>query len=216
MATTSSCSTSGHFISSTTQEETSNRKAQPEILIENWDRMSSIRVLKTLTIGKGITMDLSVDESEPEDSIKRFFAQVVSTGEEAFKVPPHWHKHHAEYMTVLEGRAKISCKGETVELKAGDPAFFIPRRAVHSIEGFEGERLVVQERPDPPGMYKAMFFNDLLSDGEFGGFWKTMRAFWDGDAYPAFPLYFRAIDEAFLFVFGGIAKLFVAEKPQEL
>jgi hypothetical protein len=65
-------------------------------------------------------------------------------------------------MTVLEGRVKITCNGETVELKAGDPAFFIPRRAVHSIEGFKGERLVAQERPDPPGLYKAMSVQPLL------------------------------------------------------
>lgn len=37
-------------------------------------------------------MNISIDESEPEDSIQRYFAHVVATGEEALKVPPHWHK----------------------------------------------------------------------------------------------------------------------------
>lgn len=50
----------------------------------------------------------------------------------------------------------MTLNGETIELKAGDPGFLVPRRAVHSFTTFKGERLVVQERPDPPGMYKAM------------------------------------------------------------
>jgi mannose-6-phosphate isomerase-like protein (cupin superfamily) len=178
--------------------------------------MSSIKVLKTLDMGKGVTMDVCIDESEPEDSIERYFSEVKSTGEEALSVPPHWHKYHSEHMRIIEGRARITCNGVTVEVKAGDPDFFIPRRAVHSIEGFKGEKLVAQERPDPPGMYKAMFFNDLLSTGEMSGFWRTMRIFWDGDAYPAMPFYFRFLDEAFLFVFGGIAKLTMAPRPKEL
>ncbi|KAH8171043.1 hypothetical protein LIA77_09824 [Sarocladium implicatum] len=126
--------------------------------------MSSIKVLKTIPMGKGVTLEIKIDESEPEDSVKRYASEITSTGEEVVAVPPHWHK----------------------------------------------------ERPDPPGMYKAMFFNDLLSDGGFGGFWKSMRAFYDGDAYPAFPLYFQIFDEILLTFFGGIAHLFVASKPTEL
>lgn len=62
-----------------------------------------------------------------------------------------------------------------------------------------------------------------------------MRAFFDGDAYLALPLYFRAIDEVvssteahvnrglafadkikFLTVFGGVAHLFAPSKPETL
>lgn len=178
--------------------------------------MSSVKILKTLTLGKGITMDILVDENEPETSLDKYIAEVTSTGEEVFSVPSHWHKNHAERMSVLEGRALVTCNSETIELKAGDPAFLIPRRAVHSIQTFKGERLVMRERPDPPGLYKALFFNDLLPADGSGGFLKTMRVFWDGDAYPALPLYFRVFDEAFVFVFGGIARLFLAPRSEKL
>lgn len=44
------------------------------------------------------------------------------------------------------------------------------------------------------------FFNDLLSqplDENFNGsFWHTMRAFYDGDAYPDLGLKFRFVDVA--------------------
>lgn len=65
-------------------------------------------------------------------------------------------QNHSEYITVLEGRLLVTCNGDTVEVKAGDPPFLIPRRAVHSMQGFKGERFVGRERPDPPGMYKVL------------------------------------------------------------
>ena len=40
------------------------------------------------------------------------------------------------------------------------------------------------------------FFNDVLSQGGFGGMWHILRAFYDGDAYLALPLRLQAIDEA--------------------
>lgn len=39
------------------------------------------------------------------------------------------------------------------------------------------------------------FFNDFFLDGEFDGFWKMMRVFWDGDVYFVFFFYFRVFDE---------------------
>ena len=41
-------------------------------------------------------------------------------------------------------------------MQAGDPAVFIPARAVHSMKGFKGERVRVRERADPAGEYKAL------------------------------------------------------------
>ncbi len=37
-------------------------------------------------------MEISFNESEPEDSINRWAIDTISTGEEAVDVPPHWHK----------------------------------------------------------------------------------------------------------------------------
>ncbi|KAI2606661.1 hypothetical protein GGR54DRAFT_411426 [Hypoxylon sp. NC1633] len=182
--------------------------------------MSSVNVLKTLSIGKvrqaGITMDITVNEDEPEDSINRYAMDTTCTGEEALYIPPHWHKNHAEYLVVLEGRAEVTINGNKIILEAGDPAMFVPRRVVHSVKGFKGEKLIFRERPDPAGMYKAMFFNDVFATGGYGGLLHILRAFYDGDTYLSLPLYFQFFDEVFLTVFGGIAHLFVARKREKL
>jgi hypothetical protein len=36
-------------------------------------------------------MEITVNESEPEDSIDRYVMDTISTGEEALEIPPHWH-----------------------------------------------------------------------------------------------------------------------------
>lgn len=43
-------------------------------------------------------MDVCIDESEPEDSIQRYFSEVKSTGDQALAVPPHWHKVHQVFV----------------------------------------------------------------------------------------------------------------------
>ncbi|KAI1409704.1 hypothetical protein F5Y13DRAFT_169300 [Hypoxylon sp. FL1857] len=178
--------------------------------------MASVKTLKTLGVGKGIKMDIKVNEAEPEDSINRYLMDTICTGEEALNIPPHWHKDHAEHLSVLEGRMEITLNGDKFVLKAGDPAVLVPRRAPHSIKGFIGERLVFRERPDPAGMYKAMFFNDVFSTGKFGNFWHLLRAFYDAETYVALPFYFQFFDEAFITIFGGIAHLFAPPRPETL
>ncbi|KAI2607144.1 uncharacterized protein GGS25DRAFT_494566 [Hypoxylon fragiforme] len=178
--------------------------------------MGSIKILKTLRVGKGITMDITINEAEPEDSINRYAMDTICTGEEVLDIPAHWHKDHAEYLHVIEGRVEITLNGDKVLMKAGDPAVRVSRRAVHSIKGFRDERLVLRERPDPAGMYKALFFNDVLSTGMFGSFWHVVRAFHDWDTYLALPLYFRFFDEVFMMIFGCIARLFAPPKPKGL
>ncbi|KAI1384067.1 uncharacterized protein F4822DRAFT_434014 [Hypoxylon trugodes] len=118
--------------------------------------MGSVKVLKTLGVGKGITMEVKIDESEPEDSVNRYCMDTISTGEEAVSILPHWHKYHSEYLSVIEGRIELSLDGEKIILRAGDPAILVRRRVVHGFKGFVGERLVFRERPDPAGMYKAL------------------------------------------------------------
>ncbi|KAI1360497.1 hypothetical protein F5Y08DRAFT_348719 [Xylaria arbuscula] len=178
--------------------------------------MPSSKVLKTLQMGKGIELHLIENEDVAEDSIDRYVTKCTCTGEEPLNVPPHWHKEHAEQMTLLEGRVKITLNGKTRIVKAGDPPVLVERRVVHSFQSFKGERVVVEERPIPGGKYKFMFFNDMLSKGTSQGFWYNMRVFYDGDGYIALPLYFRFFDELFIKVFGGIAHLFMAPRPKEL
>ncbi|KAI1244676.1 hypothetical protein MGN70_014553 [Eutypa lata] len=108
--------------------------------------MSSVKVLKTLGVGKGITMDITVNESEPEGSIDRYAMDTTCTGEE----------NHAEHISIVQGRMEVTINGDKVILKAGDPTVLVPRRVVHSIKGFPDEKLIFRERPDPAGIYKAM------------------------------------------------------------
>ncbi|KAK2594391.1 hypothetical protein QQS21_007897 [Conoideocrella luteorostrata] len=178
--------------------------------------MEGFKLLKTLTLGKGQTMEIKMNESEPEDSVNRWAIDTVCTGEEALEVPPHWHKNHQEHFTVLEGRLEMTMDGKKTVVKAGDPTFLVQRKVVHSVKALEGERVVFREQPDPAGEYKALFFNDVFSQGGFGGIMHTLRAFYDGDAYLALPLGSRMVDEAFLTVFGGLAHVFGAKKPQKL
>ncbi|OTB08949.1 hypothetical protein M426DRAFT_6980 [Hypoxylon sp. CI-4A] len=161
-------------------------------------------------------MAIKINEAEPEDSVGRYVMDTTSIGEEVFYVRPHWHKNHSEYLTVLEGRAEVTLDGEKVILQAGDPAVRVPRRVVHSMRGFEGERLVLRESADPAGIYKALFFNDLLSTGRLSGFWYILRAFYDWDTYIPLHLYFRVFDEVFITIFGGIAHLFAPKKLEKL
>lgn len=65
-------------------------------------------------------------------------------------------QEHAEYLSVLEGRLELTLNGETVILKAGDPEVLVPRRVVHGFSSFEGERVILRERPNPAGLYKAL------------------------------------------------------------
>lgn len=50
----------------------------------------------------------------------------------------------------------VTLDGKEILVKAGDPPVLVPRRAVHSMKGFKGERVRVRERADPGGDYKAL------------------------------------------------------------
>lgn len=65
-------------------------------------------------------------------------------------------QNHSEYLSAIEGRIEVTLGGEKIIINAGDPAVLVPRRVVHSIRSFEGEKFVFRERPNPAGMYKAM------------------------------------------------------------
>lgn len=123
-------------------------------------------------------MSLMCAEDEPATSINRYYAEYVATGEkdsDIVNVPPHWHKvsklplprgtwdhhhillekqKHGEYHIVLDGRLEVTVDGKVIILKAGDAALYVPPKAVHSIRSFPGERMVAQERAEPPGTYK--------------------------------------------------------------
>jgi mannose-6-phosphate isomerase-like protein (cupin superfamily) len=106
---------------------------------------------------QGLTLNLLRDDSVPPDHLDHWQAEAVSTGEGSpFSVPQHWHKKHAERMTVIEGRVKATLNGVTTILSAGESIYIEPY-VVHGFEGFAGERAVVRERADPAGDYKAAY-----------------------------------------------------------
>ena len=70
------------------------------------------------------------------------------------EVPPHWHKKHTERVSVREGRIEATLDGVKRIVSAGE-TLEIPAYTVHSFKGFKGKRLVVRERADPAGDYKA-------------------------------------------------------------
>ena len=55
-----------------------------------------------------------------------------------FKVPPHFHKEHAETFYVISGRIEWTVGGETRTLKAGD-SVHIPPNTVHSVKVLDGK-----------------------------------------------------------------------------
>jgi mannose-6-phosphate isomerase-like protein (cupin superfamily) len=181
--------------------------------------MSAGKVAKVLNFSPGVILQVKVDESVPETSVDRYAAEIhCSEGDNVaeFYVPPHWHNNHTERMTVLEGRLEVVLEGKRIVIKAGDAPVIIPPRAVHSLRGFKGEKLVFQEQAFPGGRYKAEFFNDLLQEGKFGNPALALRAFYDNDTYLALPFYFRFVDQVFITIAGNIARLFAPNKPESL
>ncbi|KAK8091672.1 hypothetical protein PG997_002033 [Apiospora hydei] len=180
--------------------------------------MREPKLLKELFIGKGLRMSLMCVEDEPVSSINRYYAEHVASGEEGddvIDVPPHWHKIHGEYHIVLEGRLEITIDGKVIILKAGEPALYVPPKGVHSIRSFPGERMVAQERAEPPGTYKLEYFNDALSSGEFrDSKAHLVRALYDGDAYLPLAFGIKPVEEVLMWMLATVARLFAPAKPK--
>ncbi|KUI61318.1 Quercetin 2,3-dioxygenase [Cytospora mali] len=177
--------------------------------------MADYKVVKVLPMGNKLCMRLLLYSSEPETSLKRWTNEIVCDGgpdSDPLWIPLHWHKYHTEHITLIEGRVEITVGSKTHIVGPGEE-LQCPAGVVHAMKGFKGERMVLRESADPPGEYKSLFFNDLISSGYMESFWQTMRSFYDGDTYPVLPLYFRFFDVAFVTVFGGISKLILPAKP---
>ncbi|CZR62972.1 uncharacterized protein PAC_12869 [Phialocephala subalpina] len=184
--------------------------------------MPRVELLKLIPAGKGCAIRLFADHDAPGDSIEKFWSETSydgKPGSDLFFIPPHWHKYHDEIFTLTKGRAAVTVEGKTTILAAGDKPVFIPRWHVHSFTSFEGEEMVLKERTDPTGPFKGLFFNDIFSTGVFRGFsLHALRCFYDGDTYVGLPGNIKTIDQAFIFLVGGFAKLILLsdKKPQTL
>lgn len=97
-------------------------------------------------------------------------------------------------MEVMCGRAIFNVDGKEIILSAGDAPLTLPRYSVHSVNVPKGEKVVVREKTIPPGEFKALFFQDLHQNGE-PSFLLVMRAFYDGNSYPALPGNIKLVDK---------------------
>uniref|UniRef100_A0A4E9DU38 Cupin type-2 domain-containing protein n=1 Tax=Gibberella zeae TaxID=5518 RepID=A0A4E9DU38_GIBZA len=177
-------------------------------------KMATTRHLKTLQAGDNLKMDLLVDQDSEKYSAVCTYDGTL--GGEPFFVPPHWHKYHDEHITVLEGRMTITLDGKATVATPETGTMFIPRWSVHSFRGFPGEKTVFEERNQPSGEYKALFFNDVFQCGKPPNLWLALRAAFDGDLYASLPFGSKVIDQLFISVFGFVAKLFAPAKPKTL
>ncbi|KAJ7184309.1 hypothetical protein C8R46DRAFT_1026257 [Mycena filopes] len=145
-------------------------------------------------------------------------SRVIATGEEVFRVPPHWHRYQTEEHVILKGRVKLTQGGVTRVLTPADgPVLTVPG-VVHGFEGFLGEEMIMDEisTPAPDAEeQKILFFRNLFAPGVMpttpGGrpsVLRVLQIFYFGDTYPALPLG-RSFDQLVVLVVGGwIAPLF--------
>ena len=160
-------------------------------------------------------MRFFVDHSQPADSLNHHWTQTSYDGKpesDLLQIPKHWHKHHDEFMEVIEGRMTfyLEGKGEVI-LSAGDPVLKIPRWYVHAFQAFPGEPVTFKEYTNPPGDYKETFFRDFFQKPS-PSFLMAMRAFYDGDTYVGLPGNLKIIDQVFMNLVGTIARAFAPAK----
>lgn len=119
--------------------------------------MASVRKLEPMFPFKGCTLDMFIDDSKPVDSPGSCWSESTYDGKpesELFDVPPHWHKLHDEYWTVLEGEFEATIDGKKRTLRPSDGEVHIPRRHVHGLKSIKGVRAVLREHTDPCGQFK--------------------------------------------------------------
>ncbi|ETN40777.1 uncharacterized protein HMPREF1541_05057 [Cyphellophora europaea CBS 101466] len=125
-------------------------------------------------------------------------------------IPPHWHAHHDEIMTVTSGRMKFSIGGQDVMLGHGEGCETneaqIKRGTVHGFTVLRGEAAEFRERTVPQGPFKGAFFQDLFAAGE-PGVLHAMRTFADGDTYVALPGGWKWLDYWVTCALGALGKL---------
>ena len=154
----------------------------------------------------------------PPDSIDSRWTEISFSGlpdDTPPSIPPHWHKHHDEYMRILRGRVEFTLDNRTTVISPSSPELLIQRRHVHSFRFLEGEAAMFMERTDPTGGFKADFFEDLLDSGDVN-FWTVWRACYRGDTYMAMPGPWRWVDELVTVVFGWLSMMFFPQRNKGL
>ena len=116
-----------------------------------------IEAYGSVTNGKGLTMSFYHDPSLPSTNPEHRYTLAVYEGKPDsvdFEVQAHWHKHHEEYFSVIEGHVTAMLDGVKIELEPGMEELIINRGVVHSFKGPRGQRAVIRERTSPEGAFK--------------------------------------------------------------
>ncbi|KAK7061986.1 putative cupintype [Favolaschia claudopus] len=131
--------------------------------------------------------------------------RVHATGKgEHFSVPPHWHIAHDERHVIIKGRIKITQDGVTRIIGPEDGVSFTGRRVVHSIEGFPGEELIIEETSTETELteQKILLFRSMFHDGILQSPLAIMQVFYYGDSYPVFAFGFRWLEVPVVIILG--------------
>ncbi|KAJ7339263.1 hypothetical protein DFH08DRAFT_1014182 [Mycena albidolilacea] len=91
---------------------------------------------------------------------------VTGVGEKLY-VPPHWHAAHDEIYVVIKGRAIVTQDGVRQIVGPEDGSCLTRRGVIHSLEGFPGEELILEETTTAPEdtEQKIYFFRNLSAPG---------------------------------------------------
>ncbi|KAJ7202274.1 hypothetical protein GGX14DRAFT_654056 [Mycena pura] len=145
--------------------------------------------------------------------------RVHATGQgDKLIVPPHWHAAHDERHVVLKGRVTVTQDGVQKVIGPDDGICVTPRGVVHSLEGFPGEELILEETATLPEdtEQKTIFFRNMYSPGLLSSPLRAMQLFYYGDMYPKLPTGFRWLERPLVVVIGGwIAPLLGYQLPDK-
>ncbi|KAJ3984494.1 hypothetical protein F5890DRAFT_1516510 [Lentinula detonsa] len=127
--------------------------------------------------------------------------------DEVLQVPTHWHEHHDEIITVLEGQLKVTIGGKIKMCTSEDGGSFIPRGVPHALESLKGVPCVFTEqtRPDDFSDRKELFFRNTFAfpGGPMkAGLLPLLQVCHHGDTYFVFPIHFAWLEKAFVQILG--------------
>ncbi|OJJ02996.1 hypothetical protein ASPVEDRAFT_889447 [Aspergillus versicolor CBS 583.65] len=140
----------------------------------------------------------------------RFFTETNTAEHLDSDSPPSQH-----YYTELTYDGDVNSKVFEIPLhwhKAGDEPIFIPRYHLHGLKCLPGVKMKIREWTIPGGRFKERFFRDAFEFGNPPPFLHIMRVSWDGDNYPSLPGNIKFLDQMFVLIFGGLAKLVMPAK----
>ncbi|KAJ7604126.1 hypothetical protein FB45DRAFT_760122 [Roridomyces roridus] len=146
------------------------------------------------SIGKGLTMSVLQNPLR---------THLHATGEEAFLAPRHWHMIHGEKHVVIKGRVRVTQDNVSRIITPEDGEVFTPAGVVHSLEGFLGEELILEETTVPDELQKIIFFRNMFAPGVLQSFPTIMQVFYYGDGYPEFPIHIKWLEWLMVVVVGG-------------